>query len=152
MVRLTEEEYERLMGRNTTGPAEIERKRSQPSMNVTESWLYSRYLRPLLDGAVQEVLYEHVRLRLGHRLHYTPDFALVSWGGDLAFVEAKGPRWWEDARVKVKAAAARYPWWPFLAAQITGRRAKRLSKIEHFGGPLWFAWKGDDEHDVQRSD
>ena len=75
-------------------------------------------------------MFEAIKLRLGDRCYYTPDFFLPQgfMTGDNAapcFIEVKAwwkstgkPGWREDARVKFKAAAEQYPmfrwgasWW-----------------------------------------
>ena len=78
-------------------------KAGEPTMNKTEA----RYATLLgdLDGVVQ-VRFEAIRLRLGHRLHYTPDFWVLRADGTQELHEVKGGFVREDAVVKFKAAAA----------------------------------------------
>lgn len=58
--------------------------------------------------------FEAVNLRLGANLHYRPDFMVVLPGGGIEFHEVKGGYIREDAAVKLKAAAARYPYFKFV--------------------------------------
>jgi hypothetical protein len=59
--------------------------------------------------------YEALKLNLGHRCWYTPDFVVFT-DGPLLFVEVKG-FWRDDARAKIKTAARRYPAFRFIAVQ-----------------------------------
>lgn len=76
-------------------------------------------------GYVQWYAYEPVKLRLGDRCFYMPDFLVLRDDGSLVFYEVKG-HWEDDARVKIKAAASRYPLFAFVAVQ----RGKK-------NGPRW---------------
>ncbi len=54
--------------------------------------------------------------RIGTDCRYTPDFsALMNTGNgpELCFFEVKGPHFWEDAKVKLKVAAAKFPYLKF---------------------------------------
>jgi hypothetical protein len=65
--------------------------------------------------------FEGVKLRLADNTFYTPDFAVMAADGVLEMHEVKG-FWEDDARVKVKVAAASYP---FRFFGITAK-AKKL--------------------------
>ena len=70
-------------------------------------------------GIIERFVFEPMRLRLGlnWKTNYTPDFGIVMAGtGLIEFHEVKG-YWHEDARVKVKVAAATHPWFVFRAVQ-----------------------------------
>jgi hypothetical protein len=56
-------------------------------------------------------------LRLGDDCRYTPDFWAMNQYGHITAYEVKG-FWRDDARVKIKAAAAQYPMFDFVAAQL----------------------------------
>jgi hypothetical protein len=56
-------------------------------------------------------------LRLGDDCRYTPDFWAMNQYGHITAYEVKG-FWRDDARVKIKAAAAQYPMFDFIAAQL----------------------------------
>jgi hypothetical protein len=60
-------------------------------------------------GEIQEWLYEAVTLKLAHDTRYTPDFFVVTRDGDVEFHETKGGLFRDDAKVKIKVAAARFP-------------------------------------------
>lgn len=112
------------------------RRHREPGMNKTEQWVHDTLLWPLVDrGEVAEVRYEGVRLRLGPGLFYTPDFTIVATDGRQGYVEVKGPRWWDDARVKIKAAAVIWRWSPFVAVQA---EPGRVMVVEVFGCDPFF--------------
>jgi len=86
-------------------------------MNKTEA-LYDTYL-DLLRRASEIVShrFEAVKLRLANNTFYTPDFMVVTQD-EIQFHEVKG-FWRDDARVKIKVAAAQYPEFRFVAIQKT---------------------------------
>lgn len=86
-------------------------------MNKTES-AYGLYLSGLqAKGEIREFRFEAVKLILGNRCSYTPDFMVVRPDGTLEFHEVKG-FWRDDARVKIKTAADKFPF-VFIAAKQT---------------------------------
>lgn len=83
-------------------------------MNKTES-AYADYLRNQRDiRKIHWFEFEAVKLRLADNTYYTPDFVVLPADGVLAFHEVKG-HWRDDARVKIKIAAALFPF-KFIAA------------------------------------
>ncbi len=93
-------------------------------MNKTEA-AYGFYLSELQNkGEIREFKFEAVKLILGNRCSYTPDFMVVRPDGTLEFHEVKG-FWRDDARVKIKTAADKFPF-VFIAANQT----KWVWKIE----------------------
>jgi hypothetical protein len=91
--------------------------------NKTES----RYAREVLEprkrrGEVRDYCYEPLKFRLADKTYYSPDFLVVLADGVVEFVEVKGrsgdgPYCEDDAAVKIKVAAAMYPFtfrmvWP----------------------------------------
>lgn len=84
-------------------------------MNKTEA-AYAEYLAQLqCDGEIVWHRFESVKLKLAEKTHLTVDFFVMTKSGELEAHEVKG-YWEEDARVKVKVAAAMYPF-RFLAVQ-----------------------------------
>jgi hypothetical protein len=102
------------------------RGRKKPGeMNGTE-----RDYAAFLDG--QKILgnvewwaFESVKFRLADKTFYTPDFIVMLTGGMIELREVKGGFWEDDARVKIKVAAAMYPF-KFVAV-------RKLAK-KHGGG------------------
>lgn len=91
------------------------------AMNRTEA----RYAREQLEcsklqGKIQGWLFEALKLRLGDRCFYTPDFLVIHADGEIELHEVKG-HWEDDARVKIKAAASRFPWFTFIAVTLEKR-------------------------------
>lgn len=84
-------------------------------MNKTEQ-AYAAHLQLLQRaGEISDYRFEALKLRLADATFYTPDFAVVR-DDVLEFHEVKG-FWRDDARVKIKVAAAQYPWFRFVAVQ-----------------------------------
>lgn len=79
-------------------------------MNQLETQ-YGLHLCKLRDaGAILEYSFEVETLKIGEkRCSYTPDFRVIMPDGTIEFHEVKG-FWRDDARVKLKAAAAQHPY------------------------------------------
>lgn len=79
----------------------------KPRMNKWEA-AYDAELRvKWAAGVIQWYAFEPFKLRLADNTYYTPDFAVID-GGKLEFHEVKG-FWREDALVKFKVAAEKFP-------------------------------------------
>ena len=77
-------------------------------MNKTEA-AYAAYLDGLKkDGLIADYRFEAVKLRLADNTFYTPDFMVIATNGTIELHEVKG-FWEDDARVKIKVAAAEFP-------------------------------------------
>lgn len=74
--------------------------------------LEARYAQQLearkIAGEILWYKYEAVKLRLADNTFYTPDFAVMLANGELEMHETKGFMR-DDAAVKIKVAAALYP-------------------------------------------
>ena len=78
------------------------------AMNKTEA-AYANHLETLRQaGEVAWYQFEGVKLRLADSTFYSPDFAVMRADGLLEMHEVKG-YWLDDARVKIKVAADKYP-------------------------------------------
>ena len=64
--------------------------------------------------------YEPLRLRIGTRAFYKPDFMVIGNDGAVTFYETKG-RWLEAAKVRIRSAALQHPWASFIAVYEDGR-------------------------------
>lgn len=77
-------------------------------MNKTEA-KYAAHLDALqLCGDIRWYGFECIKLRLADNTHYTPDFMVLTKDWLLEIHETKG-FWRDDARVKIKVAAAQFP-------------------------------------------
>ncbi|GGO89088.1 hypothetical protein GCM10011348_46020 [Marinobacterium nitratireducens] len=87
-------------------------------MNKTEARYQSEVLEPAVAaGTYRSARFEAVKLRLADRTFYTPDFQVVNdETGEIELHEVKG-YWEDDARVKIKVAAAQFPEFRFIAVQ-----------------------------------
>lgn len=101
---------------NAAGKVARGRPRHVPGeMNKTEEAYAAHLTLQLAAGAIAWFRFESVKLKLAEKTHLTIDFFVMTAAGDLEAHEVKG-FWEEDARVKVKVAAAMYPF-RFLAVQ-----------------------------------
>jgi hypothetical protein len=57
-----------------------------------------------------------MKLQLGRGAWYTPDFAVLNLDRTFEFFEVKG-FWREAARVRIKVAASKYPFFTFTAVK-----------------------------------
>lgn len=99
--------------------SELQRMRQKPAqfalgrlpagkMNGTEA-KYAQHLSDLrMAGEILWYGFEAVKLRLADNTFYTPDFAVMAKDGVIEMHEVKG-FWQDDARVKIKVAAAQFP-------------------------------------------
>lgn len=85
-------------------------------MNKTEAAYAETLEVRKLRGEITWYGYEAVTLKLADDCRYTPDFTVVTASGGIEFHEAKG-FWRDDARVKIKVAAAQFPWARFCAVR-----------------------------------
>jgi len=93
-------------------------------MNTLEA-AYAAYLESLrTHGSILWYSYEALKLRLADNTFYTPDFFVMTSTGSLEVHEVKG-FWEDDARVKIKVAAEKFPF-RFVAV-------KRQSKADGGG-------------------
>lgn len=70
---------------------------------------YSTYLDGLvLARAVLWYAFDSLKLRLAEKTFFTPDFLVMTSDGTLEIHEVKG-HWEDDARVKIKVAADKFP-------------------------------------------
>ncbi len=98
------------------GKARAQYKGKQ-EMNQTETEYEAMWLIPMkLSGEIECYWFESFTLVLGPDCRYTPDFMVMRTDGLLEFHEVKGPYVQEDAWVKFKTAAGRYPF-KFVFAQ-----------------------------------
>lgn len=102
------------------------------AMNKTET-AYARHLEDLkAAGDVAWYLFEGVKLRLGDSCFYSPDFAVMRGDGCLEMHEVKG-FWADDARVKIKVAAERFPFRFVAIRAITKTRTRDAGwEVEDF--------------------
>ena len=97
------------------------------TQNKTEKLYEDRVLKPaLLSGEIAWYVFEGIKLRLAANTFYTPDYAVMRRNGEFEIHEVKG-FWTDDARVKIKVAAAQFPF-QFVAVQ----RVKGEWKEERF--------------------
>ncbi len=83
-------------------------------MNALEQEFATEYLEPLrLGGELQWWDFEPMRLRIGGSAFYRPDFIVVDGIGQVLAYETKG-HWREAAKVRIRAAADRFPWIRFV--------------------------------------
>lgn len=100
-------------------------------MNKSEM-AYAEYLGGLMAiGDVIWFQFEGVKLRLADNTFYTPDFAVMAGDGVLEMHEVKG-FWHDDARVKIKVAAERFPF-RFKAVKPRAKKHGGGYEEEHFG-------------------
>ena len=86
-------------------------------MNATEKQFAEMLRLKQLAGDILQFEFEAIKFRIGDRCFYTPDFVVWQpFNAGMVAYEIKG-HWEDDARVKIKAAAARYPQVSFIAVK-----------------------------------
>lgn len=90
-------------------------------MNKSEA-AYAEHLRVLqLAGEVSDFMFEPLKLKLADKTYYSPDFMVVMPDGLIEFAEVKG-HWEDDARVKIKCAAAKFGLFRFVAVTAIAKK------------------------------
>lgn len=83
-------------------------------MNKLEA-AYAQHLNLLKhEKMIRDWQYESIRLVLAPRTSYTPDFNVTLIDGTIQMHETKGRFFRDDARVKLKVAANKFPQFQFL--------------------------------------
>jgi hypothetical protein len=87
------------------------------------------------NGEIAAWRFEKVTLKLADDTRYTPDFWVVYPTGRVEFIEVKG-FWRDDARVKIRVAAAQFPEFAFHAARKDrgGWQIESFSPVPTTGG------------------
>jgi hypothetical protein len=99
-------------------------------MNKTEASYGQRLELLKASGEVLWYAFEGVKLRLADNTFYTPDYAVMRSNGELEVHEVKG-FWSDDARVKIKVAAALFPF-RFIAIKALPKKAGGGWSVEEF--------------------
>lgn len=98
------------------------RQRPTPgTMNKTEAKYAAELEERQKAGEIAWWGFEAVKLRLADKTFYTPDFVVMYGDGRIELVEVKG-FWEDDARVKIKVAAAQF--WMFTFTALMPRAKK----------------------------
>jgi hypothetical protein len=105
------------------------RQRRTPKLNKLElAWLDVLQRQHPTD----RIHSQSITLQLGNGVRYTPDFVVVMPGlateGITAY-ETKGRHMWDDAAVKLKVAAALYPWIKFVLVSRNEVGAWRVEEV-----------------------
>ena len=106
-------------------------RRLQPAsgrMNKTEAVYASHLALWKAAGHVLFYEFEPIKLRLADKTFYTPDFLVVTSDRMIELHEVKG-FWRDDARVKIKVAAERFPMFQFVAVQRSGRNGWKAEEF-----------------------
>lgn len=99
-------------------------------MNKTETAYAERLRAQQAAGEIQWHRFEGLKLRLADNTFYTPDFAVMAADGVMECHEVKG-YWQDDARAKIKIAAAQYPF-RFIAVKVKAKRDGGGWVVEEF--------------------
>lgn len=121
-MRITEAEYNSLIARRAPAvapapalpaPKKIIRQSSK-KMNNLERRFELECLEPWkFERRIAAYDFEVITLRIGNGVTFRPDFWTVDSEGRTVFYECKGKRVWDDAKVKIKVAAAQYQAYEF---------------------------------------
>jgi len=107
------------------------RQRHAPGqMNKTEQ-AYGAHLDAMYrNNEIAQYKFEAVKLRLADNTFYTPDFLVMQNDGSIECHEVKG-YWEDDARVKIKVAAAMFPF-KFIAIKPKAKKYGGGWEVEEF--------------------
>lgn len=97
-------------------------------MNKTEHRFSIQLEMMKQDESILDWQYEAIKFRLGPNTFYTPDF-LVIYSDRFEIIEIKGGYIRDDAAVKFKVAAERFPWFKWKMYQMKDHGWKLLMEI-----------------------
>ena len=98
-------------------PVTAMRARHEPGkMNGLEKRYAAHLELRRQTGEIRDWKFEPLKLKLAPATFYAPDFGVQMLDGSVELHETKG-HWEDDARVKVKVAAAMFPWFRFVGAR-----------------------------------
>lgn len=95
-------------------------RRTPGEMNRTEQAYAGELEGQKLLGEILEYHFEAVKLKLAPATFYTPDFLVIRRTLEVECHEVKG-HWEDDARVKIKCAAEKFPF-RFVAMKPRAKR------------------------------
>ena len=108
------------------------RGRHKPGeMNGTERKMAEHLEGMKHRGEIIDYRFESMTLKLAKDTRYTPDFMVMMPDGEIQFWEVKG-FWHDDARVKIKVAAALFPF-VFIGCRLTPKKRGGGWEFEVFG-------------------
>lgn len=101
-------------------------------MNRLEA-AYAQHLQSqVLTGAIDAWFFESLKFKLAENAcGYTPDFMVVRADGVIEFHEVKG-HWEDDARVKIKVAADKFPFVFYGVTRVKNKVGGRVWRLEAF--------------------
>lgn len=99
------------------------------TMNKLEQEYEDHLKRHMMAGDIISYQFESIKLKLADKTYYTPDFMVVNADGTMELHEVKG-FWEDDARVKIKVAAAKFWMFQFIGVQ----KDKTAWRYEEFKG------------------
>jgi hypothetical protein len=94
-----------------------------------EAMYADRLLAQRRAGDVLAFRYEAITLRIGEDVRYTPDFYVRRPIGATQLHEVKGPQFWEQARVKLGAAAEQYPEFEFYLVRVVRGAVESITRV-----------------------
>jgi len=99
-------------------------------MNSTEQAYFDKYLKPkMASGEYLDVIYEGITFRLAPKTTYTPDFFVVKSDMEIELHECKGGYTRDDARVKWKVAADKYPYFTWRMIHMKGLSSIKKEEV-----------------------
>ncbi len=111
-------------------------RQSSRQPNKTELRFEQEYLKPwMASHSIKSYDYEAVTLKIANGCRYTPDWYVLEWlGGDgtskgqFYEIKARGMIW-DDAIVKLKVAASKYPQFEFFLCAYDGKTGWTIEKV-----------------------
>jgi hypothetical protein len=96
----------------------------QGVMNSLEKWYASILDMEKYQGRILNYWFEEFKFRLADKTYYTPDFIVMNADCELEVHETKGFMQ-EDANVKIKCAAEKFPFKFFVIKKVKGMLEKK---------------------------
>ena len=118
---ITVKQLQRLGVKVEKPPQKPKRPHVPGRMNALEQRYAYRLETRRQQGEIKSFQFEPRKLTLAPRTTYTPDFRVVMPDGSMEFHEVKG-FWRDDARVKIKVAAAKFKQYTFRTVKWDSKK------------------------------
>jgi hypothetical protein len=105
-------------------------RRTPGEMNKLESQYAEHLESRRIAGEILWWSFEAMKFKLAPSTFYTPDFVVMMANGEIEVHESKG-HWEDDARVKIKVAAEKFPF-RFVAARRLAKKNGGGWEFENF--------------------
>jgi hypothetical protein len=119
-------------GKKPVGLKGIIRQSRNGGPNKTETRFENEHLKAMqIAGLLASYAFESITLKLANGCKYTPDWVatFADPAQPITFYEIKGKQIWDDAIVKLKVAADKYPYFHFYLCAWDAKTGWTIQRV-----------------------